>query len=103
MLRHVALLEMKDGTPDSAVAGILTELESLKRTLPAEVKLVNYTFGQDAGLVPSGNAHVAVVADFEDEDGYRAYQSNAEHQAIIKNFIIPHLRKLTTSQFIIKA
>ncbi|GBG79913.1 hypothetical protein CBR_g30178 [Chara braunii] len=103
MLRHVVLLEMKDGTPDSAVAGIVTELESLIGRLPAEVRLVDYTCGRDAGLVPSGNAHVAIVADFEDEDGYRAYQSNAEHQAIIKNFIIPHLRKRMASQFIIKA
>eukprot|EP00244_Chara_vulgaris_P000488 TRINITY_DN1083_c0_g2_i1.p1 TRINITY_DN1083_c0_g2~~TRINITY_DN1083_c0_g2_i1.p1 ORF type:complete len:102 (-),score=13.45 TRINITY_DN1083_c0_g2_i1:168-473(-) len=101
MLRHVVLLEMKEGTPDGAIADIVTELENLKGRLPREVKLVNYTCGRDAGLVSSGNAHVAIVADFEDEDGYRAYQSNVEHQAIIKNFILPHLQKRMASQLII--
>ena len=44
--------------------------------------------GPDLGLV-EGNFEFAVVADFDDLEGYQVYRDNPEHREIIGKFIQP--------------
>ena len=75
MLRHVVLFRWGDGTTQEDTQAIRTALGRLPDRVPS---LRDYRFGHDAGLV-EGNWHFAVVADFDDEAGWRAYRDHPEH------------------------
>lgn len=59
------------------------------RRLPALLPMLRaYHVGPDLGLA-RGNFEFAVVADFDDFEGYQAYRDNPEHREIIAKFIQP--------------
>jgi len=90
ILRHIVLLRWKTGTTPA-------QLEALTRaiaTLPAQIpELRAYRFGADARLV-EGNFDFAIVADFDDEAGFRGYASHPAHQ----RFIAEHTRPLVAER-----
>jgi hypothetical protein len=90
-LRHVVLLTLDD-TCD--VDGLVEAL----RGLPAQVpSLRSYVVGRDLGLAEA-NATVAVVADCDDEAGWRAYVDHPAHQQVLAERIRPHLVARTALQ-----
>lgn len=95
MLRHVVLLEFDDATPVGHVDEIAGKLRELPARLP---QLRSYVVGRDLGLA-AGNADLAIIAEFEDIDGYLAYRDDPEHRRIIAEMITPHLRARTAAQF----
>ena len=66
---------------------IAAALEALAATLP-EVR--SLAVGADLGL-REGNAGFAVVATFDDVDGFRVYADHPEHLRVIKELIGPHI------------
>jgi hypothetical protein len=85
--RHVVLLTFKDGTTDAERDAVVAAL----RTLPPVISsLRSYVVGVDAGM-SEGNASIAVVADFDDVDGFIQYRDDPEHQRIIAELIRPIL------------
>lgn len=59
------------------------------RRLPALLPMLRaYHVGPDLGLA-GGNFEFAVVAEFDDLEGYQAYRDNPEHREIIAKFIQP--------------
>jgi hypothetical protein len=89
--RHIALLTLDE---ECDVDGLVDAL----RGLPAEIpELRSYVVAQDAGLA-QGNATVAVVADFDDEAGWRTYTDHPAHQQIITARITPHLVSRAATQ-----
>ena len=83
--RHVVLLTLDDACDVDAVVAALREL-------PAAIpELRAYDVARDAGLV-DGNATLSVVADFDDEQGWRTYTDHPAHQQIIQDKIRPHLK-----------
>ena len=67
--------------------------------LPAKIpEMRSYKFGPDVGI-NEGNADFAVVADFEDVDGYLVYRDHPEHRAIIDTYIAPIVATRTAVQF----
>ena len=95
MFRHVVLLEFDDTTSAEHVEQVAERLRRLPASLPA---LRRYTVGKDLGLAP-GNAHLAVLAEFDDIDGYLAYRDDPEHRRLIDEMIAPHLTKRSAAQF----
>lgn len=85
MLRHIALITFHPGTPASAVEALIDGLAALPEQIPS---IRAYAFGRDAGL-GQDNDEFAIVADFDDADGYRAYASDPAHQAVIVNLLRP--------------
>ena len=80
MIRHVVVFSWKEGTSAARVA----EFEADLRSLPGEIpEIRDYRFGPDAGLV-DGNADFAVVADFDDEAGYRTYAAHPAHLPVLE-------------------
>lgn len=60
--------------------------------------LRSYVFGADLG-VNEGNYDFAVVAAFDDVDGYLAYRDNPEHRAIINTHVLPIAATRVAVQF----
>jgi Stress responsive A/B Barrel Domain len=101
VLRHVALLTWIPGTPPATVAAIEAALAGLPDRIP-EIRA--FSVGSDAGIAAdappgSANADLAVVADFDDVDGWRAYQDHPEHRRVLAELIRPNLAVRTAVQF----
>ncbi|MET0728291.1 MAG: Dabb family protein [Acidimicrobiales bacterium] len=85
MLRHLAVFRWLDGTTEAQVSTVTEAL----RQLPAEIPNIRaYTAGPDARL-GDDRWDFAVVADFDDAEGYRAYLEHPAHQAVAAGLIAP--------------
>ena len=78
MLRHVVTFTWNESATPAALDVIVAALLALPGEIP---ELRSYHVGPDAGL-DDGNADFAIVADFDDEAGWRAYQEHPAHQAV---------------------
>lgn len=95
MFRHVVLLEFDEATTTEHVGAVAEQLRELPGRIPA---LRSYRVGRDLGLA-SDNAHLAVIAEFDDIDGYLSYRDDPAHRRIIDEMILPHLRSRSAAQF----
>ena len=93
-LTHVALFTWKAGTTEQDVDRLCQGLAALPGLIP-EIRA--YRFGPDAGLNP-GNADFAVVADFDDVDGYRVYAAHPAHRDVIDRLVTPLVERRTAVQ-----
>ncbi len=85
MLRHIVLFRWNEQATQERRQDALAGLAAL----PGQVPQVRaFRFGADAGLA-EGNFDLAVVADFDDEDGYRAYATHPAHVALVTEVIRP--------------
>lgn len=85
MLRHAAVFRWIEGTTPEQVE----ELAAALRALPAQVPAIrSYEVGSDLGL-GEGRWDFAVVASFDDADGYQDYIDHPAHQAIATDLIPP--------------
>ncbi|MCX7619608.1 MAG: Dabb family protein [Acidimicrobiales bacterium] len=95
MFCHVALFRWNDGVTDEQIAAV----EAALAELPSRIQsLRGYRFGRDAGI-NDGNYDFAVVADFDDPDGYRAYRDHPAHRALLADRIQPILAARAAVQF----
>lgn len=95
MFRHVVLFKWADGVTEEQRQTIVAEL----RKLPGAIASVReYRVGPDAGLNPA-NFDFAVVADFDDADGYRAYRDHPAHRAVVEQYITPVVAGRTAVQY----
>ena len=95
MFRHVVLLEFDEAAPPGHIDQVAEQLRELPAAIPA---LRSYTIGRDLALAPD-NAHLAVLAEFDDIDGYLAYRDDPTHRRIIDEMILPHLASRAAAQF----
>ena len=69
------------------------------RLLPGQVAEVRaFTIGRDLGLRET-NWDYAVVADFDDVDGWKVYAADALHLQVIAERITPIITERTSVQF----
>lgn len=95
MFRHVVIFRWNAESSPAHVDALKEALAGLPARLPA---LRRYAYGTDAGI-NDGNCDFAVVAEFDDSNGYLAYRDNDEHARIIKELITPYLESRTVVQF----
>jgi hypothetical protein len=94
VFRHVVLLRWKP----EATAEQRSHVESGLAELPSLIpEIRSYVFGADA-RVSEGNFDLAVVADFDDYDGYVAYRDQPDHVAMIAERIRPILAERAAVQ-----
>ncbi len=94
MIRHVVIFRWKPGTAASAV----DHLEDGLRGLPAAIpQLRRYVFGRDLGLV-EGNGDFGVVADCDDEAGWRAYLDHPRHVEVVRERLRPLMEQRVAVQ-----
>jgi len=94
VIRHTVVFRFAEGTPAERVQAIREALMGLPGRVP-EVR--SFSCGGDLGL-REGNADFAIVAEFDDEDGWRAYQDDPEHQRIIRELIAPVTEQRSAAQ-----
>lgn len=93
MIRNLVLVWLKDGVDDAAVDRMVDSLLGLQ--VPG---LLGISCGRDAGLRP-GNADLGLVADLEDEEAYRAYDEDPEHNRIRRDLVAPIAARVERVQF----
>jgi hypothetical protein len=93
MIRYVALIKLKAG----AEAAKVEEWIAATRALQIE-GMRRLDFHRDLGL-REGNRDLAVVADFDDEDGYRRYDGDPEHARIRRELAVHLIETIDRCQF----
>ncbi|WP_249009717.1 Dabb family protein [Conexibacter sp. DBS9H8] len=76
MIRNVVMVALREDHDRAEVAAVQAGFRALD---PPGCR--RYTLGDDLGL-RDGNWSFAIVADFEDEVSYRAYDLDAEHNRL---------------------
>jgi len=94
VFRHVALFRFTAESTDAQRRAVIDALHALPSTI-TELRAYDVSF--DAGLV-EGNWHASVVADFDDEEGWRTYTADGEHQRILAELIRPILAERAATQ-----
>lgn len=97
MIKHVVLLNWKDGVSQQQVEAITAGLSQLKTQIP---EILSYSFGPDAGI-SRGNANYALIAEFADEAGLKAYVTHPSHQQFLDKIAAPILKSFQSAQFIV--
>jgi hypothetical protein len=92
MIRHVSIFTLKDGADVSALAKAVDEV------CDRVGGPIAHAYGPDAGL-RAGNAGFALTFDFENEDAYRAWDTNPEHERIRREVIRPLIASVVRCQF----
>jgi len=95
VIRHVVMFRWKDDAPADAAANLGARLAELPGLIP---QIRAYRFGPDEGLA-DGNFDFAVVADFDDADGWRAYAADEHHLRVIADCVVPFIATRTAVQF----
>jgi len=85
MVRHVVLFTWVEGVTAAQVAAVGAALDTLPPAVPS---IRAYTHGANLGFGP-GRADYAVVADFDDEAGWRAYDEDPRHNQVRSQVIAP--------------
>lgn len=95
MIRHCVFLHLDPAATDEAVEAVVAAL----RTLPAAIpEIRSYEVGRDLGL-REGNADLAIVATFDDVEGWRTYVDHPAHVAVIAEHIAGVATSRTSVQF----
>jgi hypothetical protein len=85
MFRHVVLFTWTEDATEAQKHTLAIEL----RKLPAAIDAIRtYHVGLDVGMNPA-NLDFAVVADFDDADGFVTYRDHPAHRAVIKQHVEP--------------
>jgi quinol monooxygenase YgiN len=92
MIRSVVLVEL---VPDADLAEVAAVQAGFReQRCPGTL---SYTLGDDLGL-REGNWSFAIVADFRDEESYRAYDVDERHNAW-RERLKPHAARIARVQF----
>lgn len=95
MIRHCALLTLDDSTTAADRRTIIEAIYELPAQIPA---IRQYSVGIDLGLAED-NASIAIIADFDDTEGYETYRDHPAHRDVIKQVIAPRLTARAAAQY----
>ena len=93
MIRHVILIKFRPETTREQVDALIAAMHAL------EIRgLRDFSIGTDLGL-REGNMSYAGVFDFEDEDAWRAYDLDEEHNRIRRELVAPIAERAERCQY----
>jgi hypothetical protein len=95
MLRHVVLFSWTPEATEEQKRRMTGEMGKLPSAI-SEIR--GYRFGHDAGI-NQGTYDFALVADFDDADGYRAYRDHPAHRAFVDQHITPIVARRASVQY----
>ena len=101
MFRHVVLFRW---TPDTSAETVDQIVKGLSACAAALDVTRSYTCGPDVGADASPTPaqdrfDFAVVADFDDRDGWKVYNEDPEHNRLRAELIGPHIAGRVITQF----
>jgi hypothetical protein len=95
MFRHIVLFTWADGVTGERQQELAAQL----RKLPGAIEAIRgYRVGPDAGLNPA-NRDFAVVADFDDANGYLVYRDHPAHRAVVEQYVTPIVAERAAVQY----
>jgi len=94
MIRNVVVGRLKDGVAPEEIEPGLQAL----RDLAVEGVEFRLVAGVDRGL-RDGNASYALTCDLVDDDAYRTYDADPEHNRIRRELIVPFSASVERVQF----
>ncbi|MEX0768503.1 MAG: Dabb family protein [Microthrixaceae bacterium] len=95
MLHHVVLLRFKESTTPGAITAITESLMSLESQIST---LRYFSVNTDLGLA-ADNAHMIIMAMFDDQAGYEFYRDHPAHQKVIREQISEQLVSRSAAQY----
>ena len=95
MFRHVVLFNWTEDATDAQKHALAGELRKLPDVIDS-IRL--YHVGPDAGINP-GNCDFAVVADFDDAEGYLAYRDHPAHRTVVEHYVNPIVASRSAVQY----
>jgi hypothetical protein len=95
MIRNVVMGRLHPDVPTEAVEKALAAIVALELDGCLDVKV-----GVDAGL-REGNWSFSITADFVDEDAYRRYDLDDEHNRIRREMFAPIAAEIARIQFVV--
>lgn len=93
MIRNVVLGRLRDGVDPAEVEPALAAVAAL-----GPQGLLDCRTGRDLRL-RDGSWDFAITSDFADEDAYRAYDQDAEHNRIRREMFAPICAEIVRVQF----
>ncbi len=95
VFRHTLMLTFSDEATDTQKQALYDGLA----TMPQVMSFIRrYEFGPDLGL-GDGNPDMALVADFDSEDDWRAYSGHPDHLDLITNLVRPIVAEARRVQY----
>lgn len=95
IFRHTLMMKFNEEADANQIRSLLEALERM----PAEMDFIRrYEPGLDLGL-GEANFDMALVADFDSEDDWRAYNSHPAHRALVQEHLRPILAKAVRVQY----
>ena len=94
-IRHAVLFKFKDDATAEQIAAMAAGLSRLPGLIP---ELTAYHFGVDAGINDT-SWDFAVTADCGSVDDYLTYRDHPDHQALIRDVIMPIVAERVSVQF----
>jgi hypothetical protein len=79
MIRHVTLIDFKEGTSDEQKQAVQVAFEKLPQQIP---EIRDFEVGVDLGLL-EGNAGLAVHATFNSQEDFMAYATHSAHGEVV--------------------
>ncbi len=95
MIRRVVLLRWKEGMTAAQVEAVTAGLSTLPGQIP---EIRSYTHGPDLAA-EAGAYDYGIVADFDDVDGWRVYDSHPVHDKVRADIIRPYIAERATALF----
>ena len=96
MITHVVMFRWRPEMPQGHVERIVAALSAL----PASIDSIrSYVCGADVGAAGAANYDFAVVATFDNVDGWRAYDTHAEHERVRAEVVRPWIAERASVQF----
>lgn len=95
MIQHITLIYFKHGTDIERRQAVMAAFQRLPALIP-EVR--QFRCGLDLNLL-EGNADLAVVAEFDDQEDFLAYSTHAAHAEVVFPVCGEVMANYATSQF----
>lgn len=93
--RHTLMLRFTDDASDAQKQALY---EGLARMPEVMDFIRRYEFGADLAI-GEGNPDFALVADFDSEEDWRAYQSHPDHLVLINDLVKPIVKEAIRVQY----
>lgn len=97
MFRHVVMMTLTDDATNDDLTAIIDGLGTLPALVP---EILSYSIGRDLNI-QEGSFDLVIVADFEDEAAFHAYNANEDHQNVISSVIKPKLAQRSAVQYLL--
>ena len=95
MIKHITLITFKTDTTAEQKQAV----EDVFKTLPEHIPgIASFLVGQDLGLL-EGNAGLAVVGDFKNQEDFLTYSTHQAHMDVIYPFCGQVMAGYSTAQF----